>query len=83
MYVYISTYIDTYMFVYIYIHIYVGFIRMIYCGPSNPTDYDHKIQESSNCSVLKTECLKWSPIYSRIVKKWPLQPLKERTGLAG
>lgn len=56
---------------------------MTYCGPSNPTGYDHKVQESSNCSVCKTGCLNWYSVYTRIVKKWTLLPLKERTGLAG
>lgn len=61
----------------------MGFIRMTYYCPSNPTGYDHKVEEPSNCSVRKTGCLNWCSVYARILKKWTLLPLKERTGLAG
>lgn len=39
--------------------------------------YQHKVQESSSCSVHEARCLSWSSVYARILKKLALVPVKE------
>jgi len=51
------------------------------CGlaTSTMTVQPQKVQKTRSSSVHEAECLSWSSVYARIVKKWASMPVKEWT----
>lgn len=54
---------------------------LIICGPAGPAMavYQWEIQEWTSCLLHQAGCLNWSSLYTRILKKQALTPVKEWT----